>query len=817
MISTRKPVLKSAPLLIGSALLSGLGPWASQSVLGQVLEEVIVTAQKREQSVQDVPIAVTALGTDALEANRVIDVVDLSSLAPGFWAAPTAGASQVPQFSMRGITGNGVVPGSDRQVSLYIDDVYLASPRGSIFDLPNIERIEVLRGPQGTLFGRNATAGAVSITTRAPTGETGVKGKASLGNYNQERYELTVDSPEVAGFSGYISFVTNNRDGDIRNTNPGQRWDRTSSRTSHVPRLAGSPKRLGDENSESLYAALRFERDAFSAIYRYDDWDSEGTPRGTGFVGYDTTVPLLGSMLTGLIEAAPYPVPITPNGKRPNRVSNGYAVKRSQKNEGHNLTFNYEFSEGIVLKNVFGYRESNIFGASPLDGFSSLILTSDAVVPAATIYAAQNDLLGQLPSVIAQFTQAVGSPYVGTVNQAQGRNKQISDELQLNYESDLLTATLGALWFKSKDYTGETYFQNTVNFQPIPGGVITNTNFGETYNEITSTAAYTQLEFHLNPHLDLVLGGRVTKDDKKGSLTYGPDLSDITVQKADYEKTKFNYLLGVNYTPEDDLLLYGKYSTAYVSGGSTAGIAYDPEEAESWEAGIKADFFANRLRTNLAIYYVEYSDVQGPQSPTTPGSPEYIEEVTGNPELADVIGTFVATIGDRKAKGFELDVTAAPIENVTVGGNFGYTDPEHNNVPAGLERDGQYEPIFIPDCTGSLWAQYDLNLGSGDMYASFRMDGTWQSDVKLTSSPSAPEYQGLGFAAGVREIPSHWVVNGRAALNSIKIGGADLQIALWGKNLGDDKSANYAIPLVYAAVANYIPARTYGMDLTVEF
>jgi iron complex outermembrane receptor protein len=138
------------------------------------LEEIVVTAQKREQNVQDVPIAVTALTASALVNNRVESVTDLSGLAPGVNVIPAAGGSQIPSFSLRGITSYGVVPGSDKEVSIYLDGVYISSPRGSIFNLPDARSIEVLRGPQGTLFGRNATAGAVSITTRDPNGKIGV-------------------------------------------------------------------------------------------------------------------------------------------------------------------------------------------------------------------------------------------------------------------------------------------------------------------------------------------------------------------------------------------------------------------------------------------------------------------------------------------------------------------------------------------------------------------------------------------------------------------------------------------------------------------
>jgi iron complex outermembrane receptor protein len=120
---------------------------AQRTQEGSTLAEIVVTAQRREQNVQDVPIAVTALTQAAIATNRVVTVNDLNLLAPGFNVVPAAGGTQIPSFTMRGITSYGVVPGSDKAISMYVDGVYIASARGSIFDLPDISQIEVLRGP----------------------------------------------------------------------------------------------------------------------------------------------------------------------------------------------------------------------------------------------------------------------------------------------------------------------------------------------------------------------------------------------------------------------------------------------------------------------------------------------------------------------------------------------------------------------------------------------------------------------------------------------------------------------------------------------
>lgn|GEM_PF-873469 len=832
-------IFSSRFALLGSTAIAFVlfvpGDAIAQSDAGS-LDEIIVTAQRREQSLQDVPIAVTAIGGEALQANRVANVGDLSGLAPGLTAAPAAGGTKIPQFSMRGATGNGVVPGSDRGVGIYIDGVYLAASRGAIFDIPDIQRIEVLRGPQGTLFGRNATAGAISITTRDPTGEIEAKAFATVGNYDQYRFGLSVDLPQIGPFSGYISYLHNERRGDIRNSAAGMVWDRTSSATPATARILPSPRYLGDDNSDSWFAALKFESGDFTTVYKYDRLRGTGSAPGTGLVGYATTGAgaLTGSLFTALINSQSFPVPIASDGKRPGVVANGYVVDQLQKAEGHSLKSTYLISDQLSVNNLFAYRKSFMFGSGPLDGLSALTLTPEAVGPLATFYGisglaglgvdvtdpANAAIVGSTISNIASgLGPLVGSPFVALVVQAQGRTEQISDEIQFNYNSDFLTATVGGLWFNAKDWTAENLQQNTPSFTVMPGGVVPNDNIGRTFNEVTSLAAYAQLEFHATDKLDVVVGGRVTHDKKDGTFLFGPDLGSLSLLVAPtYKKTKFNYLLGVNYKPNADTLLYAKYSTAYISGGSTAGIPYAPETAKSWEAGAKASFLNRRLQTNLAVYHVKYRDVQGSNSTTTPGLAEIVNQVTGDPNRSDVVGTFTFNNGDLTAKGFEFELTAAPATGVTAGGSLSYTDAEFSNVnPLLLAANrGRYEQIFVPDWTASLWAQYDTQtLGAGEAYLSFRGDARWQSDMNLNANPTLPEL--ATWAAGVREVPAYWVFNGRIALKDLNLGGINTELAVWGRNLSDNRSANYGLFLGVMGAANYIPARTYGADLTIQF
>jgi iron complex outermembrane recepter protein len=765
------------------------------------LTEIIVTAQKREQSVQDVPIAVSALGGEALQANRVVTVSDLGGLAPGVTVRTAAGGSQLPSFSVRGAVSYGVVPGSDRQVSMYLDGVYISSPRGSIFDLPDLERIEILRGPQGTLFGRNATAGAISITTREPTGEAGVKATASIGNRDLTRYGLSADLPRMGPFSAYFSYVHEERHGDIRNLDSGITWDRTSSLIPQNKDIRKSVDWLGSKNSDSYFAAVKFESGDFKTVYKFDRTDATGSAEGTVpvvFAPNAIIIPGAAPFFTALYGSNN--LEVVNSVRRPKTARNGWVVPYTQQVQGHSLTSTYEVSDNLSIKNILAFRKSFIFNTSALDGFAGLPLTAAAA-----------PLFGYPASF-------VGRPFVGLGIQITSRNEQISDELQINYDSDFLTATAGALWFEGKDWTNESRQQNTVFFFVPTNGAIPNANNGFTYNKAVSLAAYAQLEFHVTPQLDVILGGRITRDKKTGFLETGYNTASTLNLDFTYKKTKPSYLFGVNYKPNDDILVYAKYSTAFVSGGSVGGVPFDAETAKSWEGGVKADLLDNRLRTSLSLYHASYKNYQAAQAANNFAA--YITEVTGDPTRAAALGTFVVTSGGVKAKGFEFDFSAAPAEGFTLGGSLGYSKVTYSNVnPVILAQNGgQYQPESLrPAWTGSLWGQYQTQPLIGDAYLTFRADGIWQSKMQFAQNPNQPAYvANPNYTAN----PAYWILNSRIALRDLDLGGVKSELAVWGRNLTDAGFGMF--PGDYTAftgigVMNFIPARSYGLDLTVRF
>lgn len=813
-------------LLATTGLAIGISaPAYAQGSNSEGIQEIIVTAQKREQNVQDVPIAITALGQEQLEANRVVSVTDLTGLAPGLTVAESAGGQKIPFFIMRGANSAGLVPGSDKQVSLYLDGVYLGSTRGSIFDLPDVSRIEVLRGPQGTLFGRNATAGAVGVYTRDPKGEWGGRVEGSVGNYGHYRILASLDLPQVGPFSGYVSYVRTYRRGDIENVGAGQVWDRRASLTPRVAKVTTSPRYLGTVDGHGVFAALKFQSGDFTTVYKFD-WNKDtGTNRGTALIDYNKNVPLLGNFLDTLIRTQPVPVPLASDGLRPKTVSNAFVVPTDQESSGHNLTSTWQASDSITVKNILAYRKSYIAGPSAIDGVSSLVITQQSILPFATLSAFSTlppaQAAGAIPTFVQQLTPLIGSPWVGVAGLPEARSWQVSDELQLNYTSEKLTATIGALWFLGKDWVNEHGLQNTLTFAPIFGGVIRNANIGINYNKQVSIAAYAQLEYRITPQVEVVGGIRVTSDKKSGTFTYGPTLSTLKVSSFEYKKTRPTFLVGVNWKPNEDTLIYGKFSTGFVSGGSVAGLEFEPETVTSFEAGIKADFLDRKLRTNLALFQASYKHVQGPSAPTSPEAAALVDTVCGCTDLKSFIGTFVADLGDINAKGFELDITAKPSRYFTLGGSLSYTDTDYVKInPLQIPANG-----ILPVLTnrapwrGSVYGQFDSpRIGMGDAYVSLRLDAFWQDKYYLTPSALGPDYQAGGFARLTAGTPAYWLINGRISLREVPLGPTTLEIAAWGKNLTDKRVMNAGLNLSGIMVSgNYIPARTYGLDLNIKF
>jgi len=814
-------------LLVGASLIAMAVP-VSQALAQDAddnsgIADIIVTAQKREQNLQDVPIAVTAITTDALKVNRITNVLDLSSQVPNLAIRKTAGGGNTPNFMMRGSVSFGSVAGQDKAISMYLDGVFIGNGAGSAFELPDIERIEVLRGPQGTLFGRNSTAGAISIVTREPSGEFGVTQQFTYGNYDHLRSSTRIQTPAWGPFSASVSYTHTERKGDVKNLGAGTVWDRSGTTKKWPRKLNTSPKTLGAQNAEMVFAAVKFEpSDRFKMVYRYDWMEDHHTPDAFAPVG-------LASSFTGVNLAAylANPPPFATNGKRIKAVNNSFTTPGYLTSQGHNLTATWKVDDQITVKNILAYRKTYNWAATEISGFGGLKVTQSMidVATGATKTALQ--------------AAGIGAPYViSGSNGAETGFKQWSDELQINYDSDPLTLTVGAIYYSTKSDTGSPEGLRGSISGAMPGGVITSGQIAHNYTKGSSLAGYVQGEVHVTPQLDVVGGFRVTRD-KKTNISYtfttssGQNRQDIylpggfypagtitcpaappipavcvplgtttaTFNAPSYKKTKSNYSLGVNYRPNDDILLYAKYSTGFISGGTLSGFDWEPETVKAWEGGIKADLFDRKLRANLALFKADYKDLQAVSGG------RFLPPPNTNADL----GTLVLREGDLDTKGFELELTAAPVRGLTLNSGLGYTDFRFKNVNLLLRPVGSL-PTIRPHWTTNMAAQYETEPMFGDADMMFRLDAVWRSKYRTMPNATYP----ASFAPVVFS-DAMWIVNGRIALRNVDVAGAKMEFALWGRNLTNSRNPAQPIDFSTFAMSNFQRARTYGIDLNIDF
>jgi iron complex outermembrane receptor protein len=762
----------------------------AQAVQNQTesLMEIVVTAQKREQLLEDVPISVSAVGADAIMGNRIQNVVDLNAVVPNLAVRATAGGSQIPAFSMRGVTSYGVVPGSDKEISIYIDGVYLGSATGSTFDFPDIERIEVLRGPQGTLFGRNSTAGAISIITPDPTGVFGVHQELTGGNYDQFRSKTAVNLPAFGPVSVKVTYVHDQRRGDIENLGAGQVWDRPEPGINE-DRFQTSPRYLGNQDVDAFFVAAKFQpTDDLKFTYKLDYSQNHFTPEGNAVIGiYPPGLGPAGILLSTIVATQATPYQFDSSAQRPDAVNNSWQTEGFQRNWGQSLTAAYRVNDQISVKNILGYRQSFINSNDQIDGIGGLKVT-EASLPIFAAFAGLPPAAASAPA----FQALVGAPFEVVAIATQSSSKQVSDEAQFFYDSKYLTATAGAIYFKLDTVAGSPRgLPNNEVLTPLPGGIVA-PGEATSYNYEASRAVYGQLEGHITSQIDLIGGYRLTHDDKSGTLY------SIKPFSFNFNDTKSTYSVGVDYKPIQGILTYLKYSTAYVPGGAVGPISYGNETASSWEAGFKTDL-TKRLTTDLAIFQVSYHNLQTAQGGVTVGQPD--------------IGTLTIDQGGMQARGAEFEVHAVPFSGLTLGAGVGYTSEYFTSVNPIIGTLSTFTPTLQPRWTANISAEYDTAPVFGRAYLVFRTDTNWRSQERTDPYPiPTPVYNVIKYS------PETTLINARFALAGIDLPQGRAQIALWGRNLTNNRSIVFPDLFgQFLAASTFQAARTYGIDLIYDY
>ena len=792
---------------------------------GNAIPEIIVTAQKREQRLQDVPIAVTAVTGGTLETNRVQNVTDLTGLSPGLLARNSAGALGAPVIAMRGVSSTAGTASQDREISQYLDGVYIGGSRAAIFNIPDTERIEVLRGPQGTLFGRNSTAGAISIVTRDPLGHFGFRQELTVGNEDQIRTRTSVDSPQMGAFSAYVTYVHDEMRGGTRNLGAGTTFCRNSPFPTSDLGCHASPKWLGGHNIENVFAAIRFAPSTdFRMTYKFDNSDGTSVADARAVTVLDNDPnDQAAQFLRAILAAQPAgggiygPVPLNPGDRRPDAVNNAWTELGYLHAQGHNLTTEWRATDHLTIKNISAYRWARVYGPASIAGFDGLDFAPYSAL--ATLGAAYFQLPpAQRAAIVGQFRQGllaagVGDYFGAYESSGYGYGKQVSSELQANYTSHLIDVTAGALYYHAKEVDGGLPgFSPNFAFTPIPQQLPLG-NVANSRATTTSIAAYTQADIHLTHQLDLQVGGRVTHDRKITSLEQGgtydaatQTITGIATVPGNFSVTRPTWSVNLSYKPVRDTLLYVKASTGFLSGGAIGTLTFKPENTLSFEGGVKTDLFDHHLRINLAVWDARYKHNQSAQNGATVGHPE--------------LGVVVVDAGTLQAHGAELELFASPFDGLTLGGQVGYTRVKQKDLNpillTGLPGQTRYDPANIPTWTANANAQYVTHPLFAQATVMFRIDANYQGRSLAITDPDIA--RDVPAFVPYRYGKARWIMNGRLALRDFAVARAKGEIALWVRNLTNNGDSLFPFPFSnYLFTNSYQPPRTYGVDFIVHY
>lgn len=675
---------------------------------GFQLEEIVVTAQKREESLQDTPIAVSAISGSDLQVRGTANISELQNFVPNLvfdTTAPVSGISNGAVVFIRGIGQTDFQLTTDPGVGTYVDGVYVSRSAGGVLDVLELERVEVLRGPQGTLFGRNTIGGAVSLTSRRPGDEFGVSGALTYGSRDRIDARFVVDAPISDAARFMVVASSRNQDGYVRNPND--------------PSVD-----LGDVNRDSLRANLDLDLlDNLTAQVSFDATRIEEQNAASRLVGISITPP-----------GAPERTDIFLD-----RSSNSVVTEQVAVPPGNpSLAF---------LHNVI---DVPVLGVTPFDGrfISTDIDTTFATATNGTnldIWGASLTLDWEVGDANIKSITAYRETSGDFNRDADGSPLTVTHTNNFDYDhtqfSQELQATGVSLEGRLKWAAGLYYFYedgNDILTVNLPAAFGTVNNFAFVENE--SYAAYAQGTYDITDALSATIGARYSDDTKEyfvpvdgGAIinglagVFGPTGS-ITpffppgTNEASFDD--FSIKLGLDYQFEDGTLVYASYSEGYKSGGFNtrylvpvpAAISFEPEQLASYELGVKWQGFSNRVRLNAAVFHSDYSDIQ--LIVYEQGAP-----ITRNGGSADI-------------NGVELEATVLATENLLLSGGVGYLDAEYTDVPALDPLIDPAQQITLdtrlantPEWSLNASAEYTINLFDDSRLVT-RADWSYKSSIE---------------------------------------------------------------------------------------
>jgi iron complex outermembrane receptor protein len=734
---------------------------AAQDGAMAALEEVIVTAERRQQSLQDVPISITAMNEETLAKYGIDELEDFGPKVPNVVVNEYFGIATTFRSFIRGIGAVTVEVTQDPAVALYVDGIYVGSSYGGSFEASDLERIEVLRGPQGTLYGRNATGGAINLISKKPElGNTVFSQSMTVGNYGKFKSHSTVNLPLGDSAALRIGYLISEQDGTVENIGNGDDYgieDRSA------VRLA-----LRAELSDTLTIDLSAEKSTIKDTTRYSQVIS-GTGAAVTGTGTPINVPL-GPPGAPTVDVI-YTDPVTSE-----RLDKGFSIFDVQPDDndilGASLTLTWDLADNMVLKSITGYRDVDATQFTQVTGTIQTFLN--------------------VPGVPFQ----IGPSTLGTGGIYEQEFEQLTQEFQL-------VGNVG----ENLDYVaGLYYYRDEGNNFDLSGGIGGPKATDLTDTENSSIAVYGQATYSPGGGpFHITVGARYSQDDREAvrtNLNANPPFIGVVY---DRDFSNFSPSLTVAYDINDSVNAYAKVVTGYRSGG-TSTLSFnetlfqngaDEETITSYELGLKGEFMDRRLRMNAALFAMDYMDYQG--------------SIQTGPSPAD---RDILNVGDNDIQGLELDVTALLSDGLVLSLGLGYLDTEmgERSVDPGT---GAPPTSLIdvmplaPELSYTIGLDYETEVFSGQTL-SFNVNYAYQDESES------------GIVVGTSQLNDDvGLLDASISLANINVLSGNARITLWGKNLSDEEYAvsNIGPFAMFGAseISPYGDPRTYGLTVAFTF
>jgi len=673
---------------------------------GFSLEEVVVTARKREESLQDTPLSVTAVSGQLLTEMGVADLTGIADVAPNVSFSTTgtvSGSTSSAVVYIRGIGQNDYVPVVDPGVGIYVDDVYMGRSVGSVLDLMDVRSVEVVRGPQGTLFGRNSIGGAISLTTNDPGDELGGKIRVIGGDDHRQEIFATFDLPISDTLRSNLNLMHRKRDGTVERI------------------LVPGSEKLGNDNSNGARVKVEWEAsDAllFQLAADYIREREESAPEVNLFI---RDAPALPAAWNGYGALAGLAVTSTASGCVQGDITVGVNCYNNSLNEGPfktretslsqndidswglSLASTYELNADLTAKLIFAYRDMEAFFARQVDGTELNIFE----------------------------------------NRDKYFHNQFSADFRFNGTSERFE-WVGGLFYYTEEADNQLDFTGALEGTAYPihfGGLVDNENYavyGEgTYHltdvwHLTAGLRYTDETKSANPNAYRYVNGDIENPPEHGA----PGTSELFPQgwnENSFSEVTYRLVLGHDFN--DQTTGYLSVSTGFKSGGFEWRItntsfrddptlngqlpSFDPETVISYEMGLKTELLDAGLRINAAIFHSDYKDMI----------------VAAN---AGGIATFQTNAAQATIDGAEVELTWVPTDALLINFNVGYLDAGYDEltpgaIAAGLSLSDDF--VNTPEWSTSWGASYRIDLDKKGTITP-RIDGNYKSEQQFEANNS---------------------------------------------------------------------------------